>query len=338
MTETTKILIVDDDESIRRGLKRQLSRVGCEVVEASSGEEALSMAPEEQPDVVLLDINMPGIDGMEVCRRLRADPAIGVIYVIMLTGEHNVEVESLDVGADDHIAKPYQPEALLARVRAGMRAVAQLRGWIAAEEEARFETIQRLVAAAEFRDPETAAHILRMSHFSRLLAEKIGLPEPQCDTILRAAPMHDIGKVGTPDAILLKPGRHTPEETVIMHQHAEHGFEILVGSKSPLLQMGAEVAHTHHEKWDGSGYPRGLMGEAIPLVGRIVAVADVFDALTSERPYKKAWPLEKAIDFLQEQTGRHFDPGLVPVFLDNLTAVLEIQAEFSDDEPPLHNR
>ncbi len=194
------------------------------------------------------------------------------------------------------------------------------------------ETIFCLSRAAEYRDPETGAHILRMAHYSRHIARHMGLSVAQQDLLLQAAPMHDIGKVGTPDTILLKPGRLDDAEFAIMKQHAVIGYEILVASSSPLLQAAAEIAHTHHEKFDGSGYPRGLVGEAIPLFGRIVAVADVFDALTSVRPYKKAWSIEQALALLHEGKGKHFDPACVDAFLCEWDEVLKIKQRFVDEE------
>jgi putative two-component system response regulator len=195
------------------------------------------------------------------------------------------------------------------------------------------EAILRLSRAAEHRDPETGMHLLRMSNYTRLIAAQLGLPPAEQELLLDAAPMHDIGKVGTPDHILLKPGRLTPEEFDIMKQHATIGYEILRDSVSPLLQCAATLALTHHEKFDGSGYPQGLAGEAIPLYGRIVAVADVFDALTSERPYKKAWPLEEAVDFLKAGAGSHFDPACVDGFLAAYPQVLEIKSRYHEDIP-----
>jgi putative two-component system response regulator len=206
--------------------------------------------------------------------------------------------------------------------------VAQATAEIAAREK---EAILRLSRAAEYRDPETGSHLLRMSNYTRLIAEQLGLSPDEQELLLEASPMHDIGKVGTPDQILLKPGRLTPEEFEIMKQHATIGYEILRDSVSPLLQCAAKLAMAHHEKFDGSGYPQALAGEAIPLHGRIVAVADVFDALTSERPYKKAWTLEAAVDFLKSNSGSHFDPACVEALLAVWPQVLEIRARYYDE-------
>ena len=192
------------------------------------------------------------------------------------------------------------------------------------------ETINRLSRAAEYRDPETGAHIQRMAHYSWLIAMRMKLPKEDQDLILVAAPMHDIGKVGTPDNILLKPGKLDADEFAIMKDHARIGHEILANSRSPLLLAAAEIAYSHHEKFDGSGYPQGLAGTAIPLFGRIVAVADVFDALTSARPYKEAWEIERAVAHMQENAGSHFDPQCIEIFLKDFDQVLSIRKRFKD--------
>jgi putative two-component system response regulator len=256
-----------------------------------------------------------------------------------------VRYRALRLGAIDFLNKPLDGPEFLARVknmldlRASQKLVAARAEWLASEvEKATREILAReretlfcLGRAAEYRDPETGAHILRMAHYSRLIAERLGLSTDEQQLILSAAPMHDIGKLGTPDNILLKPGRLTPEEFEIMKQHAVIGYRILKDSSSRVLQAGAEIAHTHHEKFDGSGYPNGLRGEAIPLHGRIVAVADVFDALTSERPYKKAWEVERALEFLREGSGTHFDPRCVDAFVRDFDEVLAIRARYQDE-------
>jgi two-component system response regulator RpfG len=198
------------------------------------------------------------------------------------------------------------------------------------------ETLLRLAKAGEYRDEETGVHVLRMARFSSLIAERLGLSEEERHGIETAAPMHDIGKIGIPDHILLKPGRLDGEEFAIMRTHARIGFEILKDSPSKYLQLGAVIARGHHEKFDGSGYPDGLVGDAIPLAARIVAVADVFDALTSERPYKRAWSIQDALHYLQTEQGRHFDPDCVQAFLTQLDQVLHIRHQLQD-LPPVHN-
>jgi putative two-component system response regulator len=192
------------------------------------------------------------------------------------------------------------------------------------------ETIQRLSIASEYRDEETGAHIHRISHYTRLLAQRVGMDEEYVERIRLASPLHDVGKIATPDAILRKPGKHTPEEWEIMKTHSESGYRILAGSGFPVLDMAAEIALTHHEKWDGSGYPQGLKGEDIPLCGRLTAVADVFDALSTERVYKPAFPLEKCLRIIREGRGTHLDPAIVDVFLEHLDEVLTIQKDFPD--------
>jgi putative two-component system response regulator len=266
--------------------------------------------------------------------------------MITANDQKQVRYRALDSGANDFLAKPVDKVEFLARAKnmlslsAARRKLADRAEWLHSEVkkatevivQREQETVFRLCKAAEYRDPETGAHILRMAHYSRLIAKHLGLPEADQDLILQAAPMHDIGKVGITDNILLKPGRLTGPEFEIMKQHAEFGYELLHGSTSKVLQAGAEIARGHHEKFDGSGYPQGKKGEEIPLFSRIVAVADVFDALTSERPYKKAWTLEQAVDFLNTGAGTHFDPACVQAFLNGFDEVLEIRDRYQEEE------
>jgi putative two-component system response regulator len=198
--------------------------------------------------------------------------------------------------------------------------------------DTRLEIIHRLGRAAEYRDNETGLHIIRMSRYSQTLGRLAGLDDEEADLLLHASPMHDIGKIGIPDRILLKPGKLDPDEWTVMQTHARIGADLLDGHPAPLLRMARDIALTHHEKWDGSGYPDGRRGEEIPLVGRIVAVADVFDALTSARPYKPAWPLEKALDYIRAQRGRHFDPALAGLFLEHLPEFLVIRERYAEPE------
>jgi putative two-component system response regulator len=253
---------------------------------------------------------------------------------------------ALTLGINDFLNKPFDQIELQARARnmLALRSsqkklanrallladeVAKATSEIAARER---ETLLCLGRAAEHRDPETHEHIIRMSNYSRLIAQRMGLPEDECELMLSASPLHDIGKIGTPDHILLKPGKLTPEEFEIMRQHTVIGEKILSNSASPILQAGAQIAISHHEKFDGSGYPNKLKGKAIPLYGRIVAVADVFDALTSERPYKKAWDLERANSLIVESKGGHFDPDVVDAFFDVYDEVLAIKARYQDSD------
>lgn len=320
--------------------------------------EGLAWCLENVPDLLIVDYMMPPPDGLEFIRRFREIPANADIPVLMITADHEKETRyaALEAGANDFLTKPIDNSEFRARLRnmlslrRSQKALADhaasledRAAWLAekvAEATSEIldrerEMITRLSRAAEFRDPETGAHIMRMAHYSRLIAEQLGMPGEEQSLILGAAPMHDVGKIAIPDHILLKPGRLDEREMVIMKTHAEKGYEILRGSKSKMLDLAALIAWTHHEKFDGGGYPRGLKGEDIPVQGRIVAVADVFDALTSERPYKKAWEVEHAIQWLRECQGGHFDPACVEAFLSRRNDFLEIKASFQD--PTLSN-
>ncbi len=357
---SARILIVDDEAGVRRVLNRLLSGEGYEVLEAASGQEGLELLWTHGADTVLLDVMMPRMDGLEVCRRIRKNSRTAHTPVVFITAavDRQFRRQARKAGADDFLPKPFDEVELLARVNNTVRmklyydGLTRERNRLRNEvdgrkraldeatdrlerltEDLRFareETIARLARAAEFRDDETAAHLQRMSHYCYLIGKKKNLDEYKCEMLRIASPMHDVGKIGIPDDILLKPGRLTPDEYTIMKQHAEIGYKILSGSDSPLVKLAANIAHTHHEKWDGSGYPRGLKAEDIPIEGRIAAVADVFDALTSERPYKKAWPLEDAVALLQRGRAAHFDPELVDLFLDSMDEVLTIKDEFKD--------
>jgi putative two-component system response regulator len=263
---------------------------------------------------------LPNEDGVSLCRQLRT---FSDIPILMLTarGESADKLIGLKSGVDDYLVKPFDPRELVARIHAVLRRAG-------AERER--ETVFRLAKAAEHRDPETGSHILRMSGYARHIAANLGLVAEEQRLIFEAAPMHDLGKVGIPDDILFKPGALSSAEFEIMKRHAFIGFQILEGSKSHMLRLASIIAYTHHEKFDGGGYPRGLAGEAIPIHGRIVAVADVFDALTSERPYKSAWPLDRAIDFIQSGSGQHFDPQCVDAFFQHWDSVLVIRRQYQD--------
>lgn len=344
-----KLLVVDDNAVNLTPFRHLLQKLeGAEVECISDPVEALAWCARTEPDLILLDYMMPVVDGIEFMRRLRQIPERSDTPVVMVTAdtESDIRHRALEFGAQDFLTKPVDKVELTARVRnllalrKSRQQLADRAAWLA-EEVAKAtreiaarekEAILRLSRAAEYRDPETGSHLLRMSNYTRLIAERLGLPVAEQELLLEASPMHDIGKVGTADHILLKPGRLTPEEFEVMKQHAVIGYQILRDSLSPLLQCAAELALAHHEKFDGSGYPGGLAGEAIPLHGRIVAVADVFDALTSERPYKKAWPLDDAAVFLKDNAGSHFDPACVEAFLGAWPQVLEIRARYRDDD------
>lgn len=339
------VLIIDDTPDCIQIVTNVLSKDYI-VKAATSGERGLSIAQQNpKPDLILLDVVMPQMDGFEVCKNLKDSPLTSTIPVIFLTAQSEDENEQLgfDIGAVDYITKPISPAIVRARVSAQISAYNQSRllkkqvkektAEIAANQ---LEITKSLARAAEFKDNETGMHVIRMSHYSYLLSKAIGANDEWCDLLFEAAPMHDIGKIGTPDSILLKPGRLDENEWLEMQKHVGHGVQILGDYDSPLLNLAREVVSGHHEKWDGSGYPDGLSGEAIPLSARIVAIADVFDALTSERPYKKAWSIEKASQLLAEQAGHHFDPNLVPVFLELIPQFIKIMARYSDGEvsPP----
>ncbi len=343
------VLIVDDHQTnvtLFSFLVRKLE--GVTTTEFTDPGAALAWCQNHDPDLVLVDYMMPDIDGLQFISQFRAMRGKSSIPLVMITAdtESDVRQQALELTANDFLNKPVDKNELTARVKNMLslrRAQLQLANratWLAeevkkatAEIEARErEVIYRLSRAAEYRDPETGAHLKRMANFSRLIARNLGLPELEQDLILDAAPMHDVGKMGTPDHILLKPGRLDDEEMIIMRRHAEIGAEILKDSASPLLQTAALIAATHHEKFDGSGYPKGLAGESIPLYGRIVAVADVFDALTSVRPYKKAWALEDAAKFLSDNAGSHFDPKCVEAFLNDWESIQAIIEKYRDEQ------
>ncbi|MGB0671070.1 MAG: HD-GYP domain-containing protein [Rhodospirillales bacterium] len=345
------LLHIVDDDSTNLLLFRKLASKAADdldIMTFEHAEPAIEAFAKDQPDLVIVDYMMPDIDGHAYLETVRSFPNSSEIPIVMITaaGDKEVRLKALERGATDFLSKPVDTtefkvrmQNLLALRRAG-RQLSDRAVLLAAEvakatekiESRTQELIIRLSRAAEFRDPETGAHIQRMSHFSALIANRLGLDAATCDRLLRAAPMHDVGKLGTPDAILLKPGRLDPDEFEIMKQHAINGYHILKDSEADLIQLGAEIAHTHHEKYDGSGYPRGLKGEEIPLLGRIVAVADVFDALTSERPYKKAWSLDDARQLLIDGKGKHFDPKVVDAFLSAWNDVLAIRENFKDEE------
>ena len=334
------IILVVDDTPDNIEVLRWVLLDEYRVMAATNGKKALNIAQGiPKPDLILLDVMMPDIDGYEVCKRLKSDPRTSKIPVIFLTTKDETENEKmgLGLGAVDYIHKPIKPSIVQARVRTHLNLYNQNRqlGKRVREKteelnEARLEITQRLGRAAEFRDNETGMHVIRMGHYSRLIAESLGIGEEWTDLILHAAPMHDVGKIGIPDKILLKPGKLSPKEWEIMKTHSSIGGKIFSGGTSRIMKMSRAIALTHHEKWDGSGYPEGLKGEKIPLEGRIVAVADVFDALTSERPYKKAWPIEESVALIEQESGKHFDPKVVQAFLKALPDILEIKDKFAD--------
>lgn len=320
------LLIVDDDATNLHVLKKILQE-NYKLLFATTGEMALEISQQQLPDLILLDVKLNGISGYEVCKTLREDAATTMIPVIFVSALSDSvdEAHGFEAGGVDYITKPVSPVIVKARIATHLSLVRT-------EElqKTQLQIIQRLGRAAEYKDNETGLHVIRMSHYSRLLALAAGFSDQAADELLHASPMHDVGKIGIPDHIMLKPGPLNEEEWSIMRRHPDIGSEIMGTHDSTLLRAACVIALTHHEKWDGSGYPNGLKGESIPMIGRIVAIADVFDALTSERPYKKAWSVEDAIELIQKESGRHFDPELVRLFLKVLPKILEVMQRWSD--------
>jgi putative two-component system response regulator len=321
-----RILAVDDEPSNLQ-LLRQILQDQYGMLYAKDGQRALELAQQECPDLILLDVMMPGMTGYEVCRQLKANPSTAAIPVIFVTAlaDTSDELSGFEAGAVDYIMKPVSAPIVKARVRTHLSLVRT-------DEllESRLQIVQRLGLAAEYKDNETGLHVIRMSHFARLLGLAAGMNEAEAEDLLHAAPLHDVGKIGIPDRILQKPGTLDAEERRIMQSHVEIGARIIGEHQRGVLNLAHRIALGHHEKWDGSGYPAGLAGEAIPLEARIVAIADVFDALTSARPYKQAWPVEKALDYLRDNRGRHFDPALVDRFLTLMDPVREIMQRWAE--------
>lgn len=336
------VLVVDDTPENIDLLAGILSS-DYKVRAATTGERALHIAQSKPPDMILVDIMMPGMDGYEVCRRLKQDITTSRIPVIFITTMSSAEDErrGLELGAVDYITKPFSPAIVAARVKTHLALYDQNRSLEEAVQvrtaelnDTRLEIIRRLGRAAEFKDNDTGLHVIRMSHYARIVAEKMGLGKEQVELIYQASPMHDIGKIGISDYILSKPGPLSGEEWVQMKLHPAIGAEIIGEHGSDLLTLARVIALTHHEKWDGSGYPRGLQGGDIPLAGRIVAVADVFDALTNDRPYKAAWSIDEAVATIREGSVLHFDPAVVEAFMQGLPQIIDISSTYYERQQP----
>jgi putative two-component system response regulator len=333
------ILVVDDTPS-NISVLMEILRGDYRVLAATNGEQALKIArADPPPDLILLDVMMPGMSGHEVCQRLKAESSTRKIPVIFVTAMNQVEDETqgFALGAVDYITKPVSPPIVKARVKTHLALYDQnrelermVRERTAELHHTRLEIIKRLGRAGEFRDNETGMHVVRVAHFCRLLGEAVRMNDEDLDLLFNAAPMHDIGKIGIRDNVLLKPGKLEDAEIKIMRQHVPFGAEIIGEHPDGLLSMARTIALTHHEKWDGTGYHRGLKGEDIPLVGRITTIADVFDALTSVRPYKKAWPVQDAVTLIQREAGTSFDPELVKKFVAILPQILAVREKYSD--------
>jgi len=347
----SKILIVDDEEANVRLLEYLLLRNGYRSLRwTTDPRDVVRIYQEFSPDLVLLDLKMPHMDGVEVMKQIQEieRETYPSIVVITANNDDETKIRSLALGALDFLAKPFDGVEVAARIK-NILNVRLLHNRVNHQNkildqkvrertrelaDTRLEAVQRLSRVAECRDNETGMHVIRLSRFSYLLAEAMGLSINQCELLQHASPMHDIGKIGIPDSILLKPGKLDDLEWEIMKTHAEIGGQLLSGSSSKLMQMAESIARTHHEKWDGSGYPRGLKGEDIPMEGRIVAVCDVFDALTSDRPYKEKWPVEKAVQELKDNSGIHFDPVVVSKFIEILPQILKVLDCCRDDPRP----
>ncbi|WP_332856690.1 response regulator [Duganella sp. S19_KUP01_CR8] len=326
-TNDLPLILAVDDEASNLQLLRHILQDQYRLLFAKDGPRALELARQERPQLILLDVMMPGMTGYEVCRLLKEDEATAAIPVIFVTAlsDASDEVVGFDAGAVDYITKPVSPPIVRARVRTHLSLVR-----VDELARTRLEIVQRLGLAAEYKDNETGLHVIRMSHYSRILGRAAGMSEAEADDLLHAAPMHDVGKIGIPDSILRKPGPLETAEWKIMQTHAAIGGDIIGQHPGGMLAMAHQVAMTHHEKWDGSGYPNGLAGRDIPLVGRIVAIADVFDALTSARPYKPEWPIPQAVEYLEQQRGKHFDAELVDLFLTQMPALLEVKQRWAE--------
>ena len=320
------LLLVDDEPTNLQVLRHTLQD-DYRLFFARDGRKGIELARMEQPDLILLDIMMPDISGYEVCAALKQDEATQTTPIIFVTALASSmdEQYGFDIGAVDYITKPFSPAIVRARVRNHLSLVQ-----VQALRDTRLQIIQRLGAAAEYKDNETGLHVIRMSHYAKVLALAAGYSQTAAEEVLHASPMHDIGKIGIPDAILQKPGKLTDEEWTVMRRHPIIGGKIIGDHRSGLLRMARIIAEGHHEKWDGTGYPRGLRGEQIPHVARIVALVDVFDALTSERPYKSAWPVEQAVDYIVKASGTHFDPELTALFVECLPELLSIREQWTD--------
>ena len=320
------LLLVDDEPANLHVLKHILQD-DYRLLFARDGQRALELAAAERPQLILLDVMMPGMTGHEVCAQLKSDPHTSDIPVIFVTALSSVEdeIRGFELGAVDYISKPVRAPIVKARVRTHLSLV---RAEVL--RQTRLNIVQALGMAAEYKDNETGLHVIRMSHFSRIIALEAGFSPDEAEELLHAAPMHDVGKIGIPDAILQKPGKLDENEWLIMQKHPEIGAQIIGEHNASMLQMARRIALGHHEKWDGSGYPAGLAGDDIPIEARIVAIADVFDALTSVRPYKKAWTVEDAVALIREQSGRHFDPQLVECFIRRLDEINQIRERWAE--------
>ncbi|MCD6549075.1 MAG: response regulator [Thermodesulfobacterium sp.] len=365
--QNTKILVVDDDPATRENLKEILSSEGYQVYTSKNGKDALEKLFEINPDVMLVDFLMPELDGISLCKIVKNNPETVDIGIILITAVSDLDtrIKGLSAGADDFLNKPFLIPELKARI-SSISKIKKYRDFLKSYQkvlekevekktselqklylelqvafneikELSLETIHRLAKAAEFKDIYTGFHIHRISFYSTKIAEHLGLSKEQVELIKYSSPLHDIGKLKIPESILLKPGPLNKKEWEIMKTHTVIGAKILEGSKIKYLKVAEKVALLHHEKWDGTGYPYGIKGKNIPLFVRIVSIADVFDALTSDRPYRKAFPVETAFEIIKNESGKHFDPELVELFLKIKNEIIEIKTLFQDEKPTEEN-
>jgi len=360
MEQSKRILVIEDDPMNNLLLTTILTRLGYIVDGAFDGISGLVKVESFPPDLILLDLNLPGIDGYEVARRVKQSDKTKIIPIVVVSSFAEVEnrIKALDAGVDDFLSKPVDQVELRTRVQSLLKVKAyndhmvsyqksleeevnkrtlelrqafdDLKNATEKIKQASLDTTVRLSQAAESRDEETGSHIKRMGYYTAAIARTMSLPSKDIEVILYAAPMHDIGKIGIPDRILLKPGSLDEQEWKVMKQHTVIGGNILSGSDFYVIQMAEQIALRHHEKWDGSGYPNGLKGSNIPLWGRISAIVDVFDALTTNRPYKKAFPIDQSLEILKKGRGTHFDPEVSDAFFSILEEILSIRRQYND--------
>ncbi|MCS7279729.1 MAG: response regulator [Thermodesulfobacteriaceae bacterium] len=362
-SENIKVLVVEDDDEVRTAMVDFLIKEGYEVYSAKNGIEGFRKVLEVEPDVVLIDYLMPGMDGISLCKAIKNNSETVDIGVILITGVDDLEIRinGLEAGADDFLSKPFLIPELKARIRSLskikkyrdflksyqetleseverktsdlLKAHLELKKAYEEIKELSLEIIYRLAKAAEYKDEYTGFHIQRISAYCVKMAESLGLNKEQIDLLKYGSPLHDIGKLGIPEKILIKPGILDEFEREIIKKHTLIGFKILEGSKIKYLQVAEKIALFHHERWDGTGYPYGLRGKKIPLFARITAIADVFDALTTDRPYRRALSISQALEIIKHSSGTHFDPELVNIFFKIKDQIIEIRNFFKDEDP-----
>ncbi len=331
----SKILIVDDDPGIRTLLEKAMTRSGYDCRISENAEQALALMSREECDVVVSDIDMPGMNGIELSQEILKQYQADVIVMTGQVKSYQYD-QMINLGASDFVEKPFSIQEIILRVNRVLRERRLKKEAEQSHEELRLayiDSIHRLVMASEFKDENTGDHIIRIGEYSRLMAGKLGLSSREVDTIYYAAPMHDVGKIGIPDRIMLKPGKLTPEEFEIMKTHTTIGARLLSNSKSGILEMARVIALSHHEKFNGRGYPNQIAGEDIPVAGRIVALVDTFDALTSRRPYKDPYPPEMVLGIIRDERGEHFDPVITDIFLEYFGEFLRIRESIGSLDP-----